>query len=382
MLFALYGCHAADFEEIVLADMSNTAQPNLSAADDGTAVLTYLQETETGATLYLRTRKQGEWSEPRLITEGQNLLVNWADFPTVLKGGSHLIAQWLVRQPSDGFAYDTYVAFSSDEGRNWTTPARLHTDTSAVEHGFVSLYANQEEIGAFWLDGQRYAADGIAQDAGMQLRHRLLNIDGAGAEELVDNFVCDCCQTDVAVSEGEVLVAYRDRTSTEIRDISVTRSSKDGWHSTSVAKDGWEIAGCPVNGPAIDAEDGVIGVAWYTAVPTSRVRIAFSSNGGRSFEPAIDVATDNVIGRVDVEMTAAGGRAYVSWLSRGRGEFAFRTVDRSGELGVPQTVTQMATHLQAGFPRMVKVDKELVFTWTDTSGGSPVVRTASKRIPD
>jgi len=37
------------------------------------------------------------------------------------------------------YQYDVKIAFSFDEGLNWTTPIIPHDDRSKREHGFVSL---------------------------------------------------------------------------------------------------------------------------------------------------------------------------------------------------------------------------------------------------
>ena len=50
---------------------------------------------------------------------------------------------------------------------------------------------------------------------------------------------------------------YRDRTEAEIRDIAIVRLVDGIWSDPAlVSADGWEIAGCPVNGPAIDSAGG------------------------------------------------------------------------------------------------------------------------------
>ena len=68
-----------------------------------------------------------------------------------------------------------------------------------------------------------------------------------------------------ATRDGEILAAYRDRTEDEIRDIAVARLTKDGWQPpVRVHDDGWELAGCPVNGPAISTHEDRVAVAWFT----------------------------------------------------------------------------------------------------------------------
>ena len=231
----LIGCDQPAYKELPLAQMSNTSEPSLSVANDGTVTLTYLQRAQGTATLFLRELRGDHWSAPRRIAEGEDLLVNWADFPTLIDVDNQLTAQWMIRNPAPGFAYDVYTATSTDDGRTWSAPRRLHADTSASEHGFVSLYAGKTGVGAFWLDGQRYA-QGDAPD-GMELRHKVIGATGPQSEDVVDALVCDCCQTDVAMVSGSPMVVYRDRSEGNIRDISIARQENGAWVSPC-AQDG------------------------------------------------------------------------------------------------------------------------------------------------
>jgi hypothetical protein len=374
LVLMFMGCGQPSFDELPLAQMANTGEPNLSVADDGTVTLSYLQQTRGLATLYFRELRGNQWSAPKKIAQGEDLLVNWADFPTLIDADNQLTAQWMMRNPAPGFAYDVYTASSTDDGKTWSTPQRLHTDTSATEHGFVSLYAGKTGVGAFWLDGQRYAQDDAP--GGMELRHKVMGGTRPQIEDVVDALVCDCCQTDVAMVAGSPIVVYRDRSEGNIRDISIARQENGAWVSTPVAQDGWYITGCPVNGPAIAGANGVVAVTWFTAVPVDSVRVAFSFDGGRSFAAPVDVSQDSPVGRVDLVVDAAGN-AIVSWLSLAQEGFVYRRVQPSGEMGEIHLVAPMASHRNAGFPRMVQSSDRLIFAWTDTLADTPTVRAMS-----
>ena len=267
--------------------MENTGEPNLHVASDGSVTLTYLQQAQGIATLYVRKLIEGRWSEPRKVTQGADLLVNWADFPTLIEVDDRLTAQWMIRNQAPGFAYDVYTASSIDDGATWSPPQRLHADTSATEHGFVSLYQGANGVGAFWLDGQRYAQDDAPD--GMELRHRLLDSVGSKTEDIVDALIM------IAAKPMWPLLMVRlwwftGIAATNIRDISLARQENGVWVTTPVAQEGWYITGCPVNGPAIAAAKGVVAVAWFTAMPVNSVRVAFSFDGGRSFEAPVEVS--------------------------------------------------------------------------------------------
>ena len=192
--------------------------------------------------------------------------------------------------------------------------------------------------------------------------------------------MCDCCQTNVAHLENGVIAAYRNRSKDEIRDVFVARLESDKWQpEVNVGSDQWEITGCPVNGTAIAADRAHVVVAWFTAEPSNRVRIAFSSDEGRSFSTPINVTTERPIGRVDVVLLESGS-AIVSWLEQGDGALLLREVSERGELGAIEKITSMATHRNSGFPKMVRAGNQLVFAWTDARGETSHVRTAIKTL--
>ena len=59
---------------------------------------------------------------------------------------------------------------------------------------------------------------------------------------LVDDRVCDCCQTAAALTSDGPVVVYRDRTEDEIRDIHISRLIDGAWtESRAVSDDGWYI---------------------------------------------------------------------------------------------------------------------------------------------
>ena len=106
----------------------------------------------------------------------------------------------------------------------------------------------------------------------------------AGADEAVlDTRVCDCCQTSAAMTAEGPVVVYRDRSEGELRDISIARLRNGEWSEPrTVFRDGWEISGCPVNGPVDRRRSGRrLAVAWFTAAnDMSRVKLAFSDDAG------------------------------------------------------------------------------------------------------
>ena len=365
---------------ISLAEIAapGSAEPNLSRAADGTVVLSWLEPFGEAVALRYSELEGDSWSPPVTVSHGDDWFVNWADFPSVVNIEQDLwAAHWLQKRPGGTYAYDVSIALSRDNGRTWGDAMTPHNDGTATEHGFVSLFPWQEGIGALWLDG-RNTADG---DGGMTLRSAVIDPDGRLTfEQLADDLVCDCCQTDVTVTNGGPIAVYRNRTGDEIRDIYVMRTEDGAWQSgTAIADDRWNIAACPVNGPAITSDGDDVAIAWFTAANNSpKVRFARSTDAGASFGAAIDVATARAAGRVGVAL-ADDGSALVSWLRAakdGKGEILVRRISATGVAGAEYAIATTDAGRMSGFPQLVRGDRGFVMAWTDTLQDRSVIRSA------
>lgn len=370
---------------LVTAAQPGSGEPNVTVTPDGRFLLSWIEPAGNGQhALRYSMRGQGEpWSEPRTIAEGSDWFVNWADFPSVavLPDGT-FFAHWLAKNGTGGYSYDVRVAISRDGGKSWSPPVVPHRDGTQTEHGFVSMTAwNQDAMGLVWLDGRKTAGtghEGHAKQAEMSLMHTTLSSDGRlGEEAVLDGRVCDCCQTDAVRVGADTLVVYRDRSDREVRDMSVVRFAGGRWSApVLLARDEWEINGCPVNGPAIAAAGGTVAAAWFTAPQEkARVKVAFSSDSGVTFGAPIVVDDGRPLGRVDV--VVVGERAIVSWLEQvERGAaLRLRSVTRDGTRGPALTIADSSAARSSGFPRIAVGSGEVVVAWRD-SAEPPAVRTA------
>jgi hypothetical protein len=167
-------------------------------------------------------------------------------------------------------------------------------------------------------------------------------------------------------AEGPI-VAYRDRTDREVRDISVVRFADGRWSEPrTVHADGWEINGCPVNGPSIAASGRQVAVAWFTAAQdVPRVKLAFSDDAGGSFGEPVVVDDGRPIGRVET-MLLDDGSALVCWMeSTGDGgAIRLRRIRRDGEADEAITIAPSGTARSNGFPQLARAGDRLFIAWT------------------
>jgi hypothetical protein len=389
MLICSLSFASGDAIELAIATGPGSAEPHLAKGPDGAIVLSWLEPVGEKTQLKFSRLEAGTWSEPGMVAEGDNWFVNWADFPSVVPiSGSLWAAHWLAKREGGVYAYDVAVSISRDAGTSWSGAITPHGDNTATEHGFVSMFPWQGGVGVVWLDGRKTSAAGGEHDhgesGGMTLRSAVISPQGqVHSEAEMDDLVCDCCQTGVAVSSQGPVAVYRNRTESEIRDIYLARSVDNQWlEGEPVNNDGWEISGCPVNGPAIAASENAVAVAWFTmAENTPRVRFAWSHDSGASFESAIDIAEESPTGRVDVAILEDGG-AIVSWLDQAKndqGLIRFRRILLDNRLGPVREITHTSLSRPAGFPQLVQDGNSLVVAWTDVTDEKSRVRSA--RIP-
>lgn len=385
-LFALPSCRSADMEPITAASLRevpspagpSSGQPNLTVGPDGTAYLSWIETTDQGLSVLRFARRTGDsWSQVQTITQNNDLLINWADFPSLLVlPGGELAAHWMTTVP-DREGYVVNVALSRDSGKTWTPPITPHRDSTPTEHGFVSLVPHPGGgVGVVWLDSRKLAGSEGSDEVAMMYTN--ISLDGKlGSEVPIDGRVCECCQPNAAAVPGGVLAVYRDRTEKEIRDIAIVRFDGTKWSEPkTVFADNWEIYACPINGPAIATDAASVAVAWFTAPnDQAKVEIAFSKDAGNTFGPAISVDDGKPMGRVDVALLDSGD-AVVTWVEKSENgaQVRARQIGADGTRHPSFGIGDITAGTSSGFPRMERSGNTLLFAWTDTKGDK--IRTA------
>jgi len=378
LAFALTCCTQIGEPEVLELDNPatiNSQLPFLSTDNTGQLYFSWVEPGNSEIEyrlLYSKLMENG-WTDPSEIQKSEEWFVNWADFPSVVAhNGNAMAAHQLRKIPGNTYSYEIDITTRTND--EWNTPFTLHKDSTATEHGFVSMTAlNDELFMAVWLDGRqtedRSDEEYFNMDKAMSLRSAIINTDGSVNERLlIDDTVCDCCPTSMVMTTNGPVAAYRDRTDEEIRDIFVTRYIDGNWTSpTAVHNDSWKIGACPVNGPKLSARGSNVGIAWYTAADgESAVKVAYSSDSGETFGDPVIINKRSTVGRVDIAMDETG-QAYVSEINK-RGEQHYLTVHKVNFNTTEYESYEVAPingSRSSGFPQMEMRNEELILAWTD-----------------
>ena len=351
---------------------TGSAEPYLFTDKNGLVYLSWIEKRKGKNSLKFSMLNNKKWSEPLLISSGDNWFVNWADYPLLAANGAkNMVAHFLEKSEKGTYTYDVKLTTSSDQGKTWSDPKILHDDGKKAEHGFVSMIPYGDNFFIAWLDGRNAAMEGgegkhEGHHGQMTIRAGIVDKQGnkSGEWEL-DNRVCDCCQTSAAITTHGPIVVYRDRSDDEIRDISIVRMINNQWtRPKTIFSDNWKIEGCPVNGPRADALGNNLVVAWFSSPEKkAQVNIVFSKDGGATFDAPIRIDEGKGIGRVDVLMLDEKS-AMVSWMEGSVIKTARVYKDGKKE---PSIIIAVSSESRAsGFPQMTRSGNNLFFAWTDS----------------
>lgn len=389
-LFVAMSCQTAQEKVGIIESIKSPAnmgseEPNLFTDSKGDVYLSWIEKDGKQAKLLYAKLKVDRWSASNMISEGNNWFVNWADYPSLVVNNELMTAHWLQKRAEGTYDYDVRMMMSNNSGSEWNESFVPHTDGVSAEHGFVSMLPmDGNKVFATWLDGrytkgERHEGDGHSDTPAMTLRGAIFDNEGNALEEWeLDHRVCDCCQTSVAMTANGPAVVYRNRTEDEIRDMSIVRFVNGIWTAPKIIhSDNWNIAGCPVNGPAIAANDNAVAVAWFTASDNKpKVKMSLSDDAGASFSAPIIISEGSTNGRVGITMMPDQS-IVVSWMET-KDEMAqimLGHYDNQGTLLKKMEIAQSTSSRNSGFPVITSSGNKVYMAWTET-GENSEVRTA------
>jgi hypothetical protein len=297
---------------------------------------------------------------------------------------------------------------SRDGGRSFDAPVLVRGTAATGNRGWHSIAVNAAGHPVVtWLDHR----DAAAAMPGAEHHHGVPDGDGSAAEQsaaraaasrlyvgstdggvpvqgLVHS-VCYCCKTALATApNGDLMLAWRHVYAGGYRDMAFSRSS-DGGRTFStpvrVSQDGWQLAGCPEDGPALAIDHrGTSHVVWPTLVrengrETMGLFHAMSADG-RTFSPRVRIPTHDSAFHPQLVVTT-GGDLIVAWDEGSSGTrrigMARAALDGSGGVRFRSVDTVHA----GDHPALATVPDGVLIGWAVRSGSASIIRIERQPLP-
>lgn len=346
---------------------AGSLEAHWATVQDGSPLLSWIEPVQGGSyALRYSVRRANQWTQPRTIVTNRRFFRQPAESPSVLSfPGGGLLAEW-VEVPNDSSEAEYIYVSASTNGIQWIPPVMANKDRSPVQHALVSMVASSDrEASLVWLEALK------GEDAPSNLKRTVVSSDGKVLkEESLDPDVCTCCPTSIVKTSRGLLVAYRDHTSQDIRDIAIVRFENGRWTPSKILNaDKWQINACPVNGASAAAKGDRVAVAWYSeGGDKPRVQLAFSSDAGATFTKPILINTGDALGHASAVLNNDGG-AFVSWIEEGdkSSRVLARLVSPAGVAGPVVHIADGSTQ-SLGYPRLLHSGNETWIAWGDKTG--------------
>ena len=267
------------------------------------------------------------------------------------------------------------TARSRDGGRTFAEEMNLQTKGAMGDRGWqASTLDSRGTLHTIWLDHRAMAAAKTAGDEhkgehdGVAMAQRsglYYAADGVPERELSKG-VCYCCKTAIATGpKGEIYAAWRHVFAGNMRDMGFT-VSRDGGRTFAplmrVNQDGWSIAGCPDDGPAlaVDAK-GAVHLVWPTVKDEQGVILYATSKDGASFTAPIRLPTlgGPKPSHPQIAIDKAG-RVFVAWDEVKDGV-------RRAAIAPIGSKSPEILDASTSYPVMAATDTALVAVWTSGS---------------
>ena len=379
----IFSCTSKDVvvKEIPFLHENSNAQPSL-VSGEGSLSLSWISSNEgEKSTLNFSQFKEGKWINTQTMATGSDWFVNWADFPAHAINENLILSSYLKKSDSGTYTYDVILSLQKLSGEKVKEDFLLHTDGVKAEHGFVSIIPNHNQ-GFFitWLDGRNTVNKDLdGHHKPMTIRFAEITNKGDIIDENeLDSATCDCCQTSIAVTNNGPVVVYRDRSEKEVRDIYIVRKTNGIWDDPiPVHNDGWEINGCPVNGPKVASNSNNLAVSWFTVSSKNpTVNLSFSKSNGASFGTPIKINDEDAIGRVDVAFLNPQ-EVLVSYIEGDDvGTYLrIKKVSINGKVSAPITISKIDSGRNTGVPQLEILDNEAFIVWTVFEGEKNQLKT-------
>ena len=295
-------------------------------------------------------------------------------------------------------------ARSTDGGRSFAPPKTLQTTGAAGDRGWPALAVDSTGTShALWLDhrgmadpaaahqhaGHDAAApasdqrDGVAMAQKSGLYYASVGSTGAAADRELVKGVCYCCKTALATgAPGSLFAAWRQVYAGNIRDIAFAQS-KDGGKTFSapvrISEDGWQLDGCPDDGPAMVVDrTETVHIVWPTVIGGATPEGAIfytSTRDGRTFTPRQRVPTLGSPKPSHPQISQdRNGQLYVAWdeSTNGVRSAAIRPLNVAqgkATFGDAQIISGPSL-----YPVMTPISQGLLVAWTSGAADQSTIK--------
>lgn len=330
---------------LALVGIPGQINEHVSLASDGGSVvaLTWAASSESsGSNVFAAVSADSgiSFSPPvRVNGADSEVRVNGEQPPRVTlvpgsDGTPTVVVLWTARRAG---ATSLLYAESRDNGRSFGPERSVISEEVNGNRGWESMVATRDgRLFVLWLDhresatatsahaehhhqaGSPATADGVARAQRSQLF--VSAPDGSLPPMAIARGVCYCCKTAIAAdSEGRVYAAWRHVYEGSHRDIAFTSSRDTAGHMfdepVRVSADGWQLDGCPENGPALAVEGRRVHVLWSTLVRTQQETLQIfhaSSLDGRTFTSRTPLPSSGGAAHPQL-VSAPDGSLFAAW---------------------------------------------------------------------
>jgi hypothetical protein len=355
--------------------------PKLAVSPDGRVVLSWLLPGQNNtASLWVSMLDNDQWTTPIPVKQAYNAV----DAQVIPIDSVNLAALWMeskAAQGANGQVQALFIAYSTDSGKQWTKPFRVDQQNVASEKQNPTLVAMADgSLLAAWIDLRNFKTLPLMKSghetkpeessslslivASISSKNKSIN------NMLVEKKFCDCCPPSLVADEKGGFLVYRGQTDDNVRDPALIRVFQKSFdNKVIVHNDHWVFNGCPSSGPVVASSNNTVAVAWLTTIDNiTRIRTAFSNDGGQHFALPIEIESKNPKGVSGIAVDGPDS-VLVAWttLESGGEMLKLARVFADGRIEQRTTVHSLANgkSYQWPGPSMIKTKESVIIAWLE-----------------
>jgi hypothetical protein len=262
------------------------------------------------------------------------------------------------------------LAKSGDDGRTWTSPVTIASDSAFGTRNFHALHVGGDgALYVAWLESTQNKSKTFltrSTDEGTTWTPPVL---------ADTNQSCPCCRTAIATAnDGTLYLAWRTVFPGNVRDVVVARSTDHGatWAApVRVHADNWVFDGCPHAGPSMQVDAaGTVHIAWWTGKQGSAGAFyARSTDRGATFANPIALGAAEFSAPAHVQLALGDSGAVVAVWDDGTVKMpkvVMRVSHDNGQSFGPATLVSKEGQA-ATFPVLALRGRDLTIAWSEQS---------------